>query len=294
MIKEHPFKISRLILISITITFLFNSISYAQEQNLKDLNLNGSVKLYEVKVYSAINNGDSIVKGNPIRDEHQFVKFNKEGIKTEYNYYDTNNKYMGNAEYYYYPEEFYNKTIFTDSIGKISRYYIYKFDQHNNLVQFKSYDKNDMVIDSMNYENIKSDIKKDSIGNKIEETNYNLDGEKDGKQIYKYNKKQQLQEAITYNNENRASYKTTNKYDDNKNILETSFFTESPLLIETELIIEKGVEYTEETTWTTEEMTFEKKTTYTYKYDIKGNWIKKVEFENDLPLKIMERKIEYY
>lgn len=294
MTKRHPFNISRLIIITIALTFLFSSISYAQEQNLKDLNLNGSVKLYEVKVYSAINISDSIVKGNPIWEAHQFVKFNKEGIKTEDNYYDTNNKYMGNAVYYHYPNELYNRTIFTDSIGKISGYDIYSFDQYSNLVQFTSYDKNDLVIDSMNYKNIKSDIKYNSFGNKTEETNYNIDGEKDGKQTYKYNEKQQLIEAISYNSENRASYKTTNKYDDNKNILETSFFTESPLLVETELIIENGVEYTEETTWTTEEMTLEKIITYAYKYDAKGNWIEKVEFEDGLPLKIMERKIIYY
>lgn len=292
MTKQHPLKISRLIIITIALIFPFSSISYAQEHNLKDLNLSGSVKLYEVKVYSAISNGDSILKGNPIWEEHQFVKFNKEGIKTEDNYYDTNNKFMGNAVYYNYPEEFYNETIFTDSIGKISGYEIHEFDQHNNLVKFTSYDKNDMVIDSMNYKNIKSDIKYDSFGNKTEEINFNLDGVKDGKQIYKYNEKQQLIEAISYNNENRASYKITNKYDDNKNILETSFFTESPLLVDTEVIIKNGVEYTEETIWTTEEMTLEN--IVTYKYDIKGNWIKKVEFENDLPLKIIEREIEYY
>lgn len=294
MTKQHPLKISRLIIITIALIFLFSLISCAQEQNLKDLNLNGSVKLYEVKVYSAFSNGDSIVKGNPIWEEHQFVKFNKEGVKTEDNYYDTNNKFMGNAVYYHYPNKLYNKTIFTDSIGKISGYDICKFDQNNNLILFTSYDKNDMVIDSMNYKNIKSDIKYDSFGNKTEEINFNLDGVKDGKQIYKYNEKQQLIEAISYNNENRASFKTTNKYDDNKNIIETRFFTESPLLVETELIIENGVEYTEETTWSTEEMTLEKIITYTYIYDFKGNWIEKVAFENDLPLKIIERKIEYY
>jgi hypothetical protein len=294
MTKQHPFKISLIIIITIALTFLLSSISYAQEQNLKDLNLNGPVKLYEVKIYSAINNGILIVKGNPIWEEHQFVKFNKKGIKIEDNYYNTNNEYMGKAVYYHYPKELYNKTIFTDSIGKISGYEIHKFDQHNNLVQFTSYDKNDMVIDSINYKNIKSDIIYDSFGNKTEEINYNLDGEKDGKQTYKYNKKQQLIEDISYNNANRATYRTTIKYDVKKNILETSFFTESPLLVGTEFIIENGIEYTEETTWTTEEMTLEMKITYTYKYDIKGNWIQKVVFENDLPLKIMEREIEYY
>lgn len=292
MIKQHLYKISRLIITAIT--FIFSSILFAQEQILKDFNLNGSVKLYEVKVYSAIINGDSIVKGNPIWEEHQFVKFNNAGIKTEDNYYDTNNKYMGNAVYYDYPNELYNKTIFTDSIGKISGYDIYQFDQKNNLVQFTSYDKNDLVINSMNYENIKSEIKYDSIGNKIEETIYNLDGEKDGKQTYKYNEKQQLIEAISYNNQNIASYKTSIKYDANNNIIETSLFTEAPILVETEIIIENGIEYTEETTWTTEEMTLEKKITYSYTYDIKGNWIQKVEFEDDIPLKVIERHIVYY
>ncbi len=294
MTKHYPFKISRIIIITIALVFIFNSKSYAQEQNLKHLNLYDSVKLYEVKVYLAINNGDSIVKGNPIWDEHQFVKFNKEGIKTEDNFYDTTNEYMGNAVYYNYPKEFYNKTIFTDSIGKISGYIIHRFDQYNNLVQFISYDKNDIVIDSINYKNIKSDIIYDSFGNKTEEINYNIDGVKDGKQTYKYNKNQQLIEAISYNNDNRDIYKTTIKYHVNKNILETSLFTESPQFVETETIVKNGVEYTEETTWTTEEMTLEMKITYTYKYDIKGNWIQKVVFENDLPLKIMEREIEYY
>lgn len=33
---------------------------------------------------------------------------------------------------------------------------------------------------------------------------------------------------------------------------------------------------------------------YTYKYDQKGSWIEKIEYENDIPKIITEREIEYY
>jgi len=33
---------------------------------------------------------------------------------------------------------------------------------------------------------------------------------------------------------------------------------------------------------------------YKYDYDDKGNWIRKIKFENEIPEYILEREIEYY
>lgn len=35
-------------------------------------------------------------------------------------------------------------------------------------------------------------------------------------------------------------------------------------------------------------------TKHTYKYDDKGNWVKKIKYENNTPTRITERIIEYY
>jgi hypothetical protein len=110
--------------------------------------------------------------------------------------------------------------------------------------------------------------KYDYKGNKIEENSYNSDGSLDSKWTYKYDDKGNQIELNSYNSDGSLSIKWTYKYDDKGNKIEENSYNSDGSLIS--------------------------KWTFIYEFDKQGNWIKRIDFKNEIPEFILEREYEYY
>lgn len=284
--------------------------------NLNDINIKGEVESVKTTTWSAQQEKGVIKKGKPRYggwSHGQLDHFNKSGIliKTEgygvdndllrkYSYlidkdgklieeevifydeyvvnpiiyhYDKKNKLIERIEYDS------NKNIRTrdiyvyDNNGIISEttrcifgppcsYSIYEINEVENSVLIKSLIRNSSEL-----------VKYDSSGNWIEKSDY-----KNGMMSF------QIQRAfdVKGNLTQRAAYYSDSKrkrldikfnfiYDQNDNITK-------------EIVIrfnENGVKSYDEKG-------------FTYKYDLKGNWIERIEYENNLPKEIQLRELNYY
>lgn len=110
--------------------------------------------------------------------------------------------------------------------------------------------------------------KYDENGNKIEGNIYFSNGKLDKKVTYKYDEKGNIIELNGYNSDGSLLYKYTYKYDKKENIIEKNRYNSNGSLDE--------------------------KYTYKYEYDKNNNWIQQVVYENNKPIGIKERIIEYY
>ena len=105
-------------------------------------------------------------------------------------------------------------------------------------------------------------------GNRIEENQYDEEGELTSKRKYKYDDNGNVIEANQYDEEGELTRKYKYKYDDNGNRIEAKEYDEDGEL--------------------------ENESSYEYKFDDKGNWIQQIIFEDDKPTFIIEREIKYY
>lgn len=114
----------------------------------------------------------------------------------------------------------------------------------------------------------KSTYKYDDKGNKIEENWYNPDCSFNDKSTYKYDDKGNEIEWNSYNADGSLDNKYTYQYDDMGNQIEWNRYKADGILYS------KG--------------------TYEYEFDNIVNWIKKAEFNNDMPYEITERELTYF
>ena len=105
-------------------------------------------------------------------------------------------------------------------------------------------------------------------GDRIEENHYNSDGSLDYKVTYKYDENGNKIEGNIYFSDGSLLEKYTYKYDEKGNIIEKNRYNSNGSLDE--------------------------KYTYKYEYDKNNNWIQQVVYENNKPIGIKERIIEYY
>lgn len=197
-----------------------------------------------------------------------------------------------------------------NSDGTLYEKYIYKYDKKGNKIEFNWYNSNGSLSNRKTY-------KHDDIGNLIEEIHYFSDGNLDEKNTYKYdNQRNRIEENWVNSGGNKS--KNTYKYDANRNIIEsilddgynyekhTYRYDKKDYLIEDKSLYEKGslpnkhaYKYDDkgnriEEIFYTENGAVYSKKTWKYVYDNTGNWLKKTAFENNKPMSITEREIEYY
>jgi hypothetical protein len=115
-----------------------------------------------------------------------------------------------------------------------------------------------------------SDFQKkyDEKGNQIEETYYGSSGSLNWRLTYKYDEKGNQIEKNSYESDGSLDWRVTFKYDEKGNQIEKNSYESDGSL---------------DTQWT-----------YKYEFDEQGNWIKRVEFENEIPQFILIREYEYY
>ena len=147
---------------------------------------------------------------------------------------------------------------FYDSDGNLSSKDTYEYDEKGNNIEKNNYDSDGSL-------NSKTTYKYDKKGNKIEDNSYDSDGSLNSKTTYKYDEKGNNIEKNNYDSDGSLNSKTTYKYDEKGNMIE--YNTDGR---------------------------FGEKYTYKYEYDKNNNWIQQVTYEDNKPIQITERIIEYY
>src|SRR5690554_8223792 len=110
--------------------------------------------------------------------------------------------------------------------------------------------------------------KYDEKRNNIEENWYKSDGSLDRKWTYKYDEKGNKIESNRYYSDVSLDRKGTYKYDEKGNNIESNrYYSDGSL---------------------------DSKWTYKYEFDKQGNWIKRIDFKDEIPEFILEREYEYY
>lgn len=268
-------KIYSLITIS-SLLFLSFSNSNEPKNDLEKQNLNGSVKFITENSYYTVEKFGEILKGEkldePLNKGYRFTTFNEKGYMTESIPFISPVKFKYNELNQMIEENHYESGM--------KRFY--KYNDKGFIEEVNTYDGKELL------QKIKSICDKE--GNEIEKNSYNNDGVLDYKVKNTFNDGK-LIDTKNYDGDGVLSY--SKKYDTNENVIENVSYTSSGKIWhklnskydENNQIIENIVYYQNE------------ETTYKYKYlklDSNKNWTQQIEFKNNNPNIIIERKIEYY
>lgn len=253
----------RFLICSISLIFLFScgnnstpSFSDNSDSDWRKLKLQGNVKAIKEIKFLAVDNFSEIDKCEKIK--HIYNKeflFNLDGYKIEQNDYIPDGTLANRIMYLY---------------------------QNNRLVEFNEYDSQGLLFGTGKYElgegdkptklNYKTNdgrynwtetFKYDENGNIIEVEHYRTENAIDSKEIYNFNDEGYLNSSELHK-DGKLITKNTFKTDEDGSRIKMTYGADSSVY------------------------------TYIYNYDSKGNWVKKIVFENDNPSGILIREIEYF
>jgi len=272
----------------ISTCLLFAVVCSCSNKNITDndlikRNLKGTIKSITEESFELITEGDDLIKGNKTvnNDPDVVLLFNKDGFLTKkqvlnpdgsvmntYVYeYDKENQLVKHTKYtatenidrvftFVYKDGKLESQTINTALGGVEYIDKYSYPTETTMKQ-ESFEKssNLMYFFDYEYDNNKNLTKKDwHVNNNIVQT------------LYVYDEKNQLM-TQTEINESEIETKWEYAYDEYGNVIVeiTTFFDGSQL---------------------TRDMMYE--------YDSQGNWTIKLTFENDSPLFVTERTIEYY
>jgi len=218
-------------------------------------NLKGDVKSFREIKFLAVDNFSIISNGEKIRHIYnQEVLFNLDGNQIEKNEYIPDGTLA-------------NRTV-----------YLYRQDQ---LVEYNNYDSQGMLFGTGKYLT-------DEEGIVIRLDYKTTDGRYNWSESYQYDDNGNLTEVKRFKTEEVIDTRELYAFDNKGNIKESEFHRESKLISKNIYKYDGGGDYNE--------LNFGDSVMYTYKYnyDSKGNWIKKIVFENNNPSGILLREIEYF
>ena len=156
------------------------------------------------------------------------------------------------------------------------------FNEKGNKIESNSFNSDGSL-------SFKSTYKYDDKGNKIELNYFNSDGSLFLKSTSKYDDKGNKIELNGFNPDGRLSSKSTYKYDDKDNLIEVNSDSDSKFTYKYD---DKGNKI--EQNWFTTDGSLFSKWTYKYTYDQQDNWTQKIIYDEEKPIRIVERTIEYY
>ncbi len=220
------------------------------------LNLKGSIKAIKEIKFLAVDNFSEIQNGEKIKHVYnKEILFNLDGYRIEQNDY--------------IPD------------GTLANRIMY-LHQQNKLVEYNEYDSQGMLFGTGKYE-------LDGDGTPVKLNYKTNDGRYNWSETYKYNSQGKITEIEHFNAENVLTSKEVYKYNDSGLLIESELYKDKKLVSKnTYKNNEDGSNI--ELTYSGDSSVY----TYMYNYDAKGNWVKKIVFENNNPSGILIREIEYF
>jgi len=248
----------------IGLTLLCSCVRESKKTDLDFYNLNGKVKSLKENNYKAEEKFGEIVKGEKEESFTPVTIFNKDGNLIESSMYNANGELEFKTIYKYNEKGYINKEITYVANGEFNTNNYHVYNEKGFLIEKNNFNAKDSLVSKSNY-------RYDEKGNNIEINYYKLE-EIDYKIKFEYNAKGQIIESNYYDSDGSIIGKIKYLYNNKGNeeeVASTFFYT-----------------------WTEEDKT---KELFKYKYDEKGNWIERITFDEDnIPLKITERIIEYF
>ena len=324
--KKHPI-ISFLVLLTISIG-CNNTNEF--KNDLERLNLKGKVKTLKWTPYEAVEKFGEVTKGEIAIGENYSIVFNEEGNMIErkkylssgkpyekYVYkYDSNHNLI--EENYSSYGEFESKTKYKyddrgkriekaeyNSEGSLSGKEVYKYDEKGNKIEIQNI--------ASNGDKYGKGIFKYNKKNKLVEKNYyRSDGNLIKKGIFIYNENGDLIEEKdsdkNFNMEVVAEYKDkgikiiSHDSDDNINlqtkvVFNSNFFRKMALKYKDILSmfdVVDDLDVAEGKVYDSKNDSLMTAVKYTYDYDMKGNWTKRIEYQNEKLKGLVGREITYY
>ena len=291
-------------------------ISFAQIVNdLAEQKLTGKVKSlteysYKVKKVNGkqqdILNAKSIYNYNQLGNKTNEYTYNADGSIDTRSVFTYDNNGLLTQEDSYNPD---GSTGFTN---------VYKYDKRGNMISVKLYDTYGSLF-------LRTSSEYDANDNETKEINYTQSVEKDkhkdvilNKTTWRYDEKGNMVEEEYYEGDSTITKETTYKYDDNGNkIVQNksegnmslkSTYKYNSLGIPVEEIQfdangvfavkiiyaydEKGNEIEE--SYYDKDNSLQNHTVFQISYDKNGNWVRKLELDNDRPTILFVREIAYY
>lgn len=257
--------------------------------HLSEMGLKGNVHTYKITSYKAIDSF-GIIKRSSSPDHWRgdvVSVFDRDGYKSEVNYYDKEHKLYQKVMYKYNANRKRTSRDVYDSEGKILQKNIYVYDQKGHKKSYKGYNAKGEVVELFMYKN-------DDKGRELEEyctkTNYSVCG----KYTHSYDEQGRVVQLCRYTKtvgdaDNCEKY----TYDKQGLITQTEFYEKNSLVHK--LIFE----YDKSRNEISERMydnngDFVQEKEFVYKYDSKGNWVERVEYIDGFPRTVAVRDIKYY
>ena len=233
-----------------------SSTSVDQDTDWHKLNLKGNVKAVKEIKFLAVDEFSEIQNGEKIKHIYnKEILFNLDGYKIEQNDY--------------IPD------------GTLANRIMY-LHQQNKLVEYNEYDSQGILFGTGKYE-----LDEDGIPKKL---NYRTnDGRYNWSESYIYSDNGKITEVEHFNAENIMEAKEIYSYNDKGLLIESELYKDNKLVSKNTYKNDEEGSNTE-LNYGGDSSVF----TYMYNYDSRGNWVKKIVFENNNPSGILVREIEYF
>jgi len=218
-------------------------------------NLKGDVKSFREIKFLAVDNFSIILNGEKIKHIYnQEVLFNLDGNKIEKNDYIPDGTLT-------------NRTV-----------YLYKKHQ---LVEYNNYDSQGILFGTGKFQT-------DEDGSPIRLDYKTTDGRYNWSESYEYDNNRNLTAVKRFKTESVIDTEGKYTFDENGNVISSEFHRDNKLISKNTYMCDESNNF--------QKLCIGDSVIYTFKYnfDEKGNWIKKIVFENDNPSGILLREIEYF
>lgn len=252
-------------------------------KDLKSLKLKGKVKSLTTYYYSVTEKFGEVQKEN--LKYKSIYKFNKNG-----NYECIGCGESDETTYFY---DFKSRLIKSESLYSKSlmgpHFKIFKYDERGNNIEENTLKSNGEIIYKY--------IRKYNQGNdKIEENEYGSNGDLRYKRIYKYDSKGNEIQQDMYSSNGDLYCKANMKYDGRGNCIGQE--ERMPIDLSKQSVTKydlKNNEISYENIYTGVSMKkYNSQSTFEYKFDVKGNIISEIQFENGTATELQISEIEYY
>lgn len=244
-----------------------------------EYNLQKSVKSIEEVRYYAAKDDDGITKGQ--LSGYSLMSFDAWGNILLRREFDSDKKLIKKFQNEYdYQNSTYKEFEFKNN-DSLNIYSVsdYSIDSNKRISSEVHYLANGNVL-------FESELTYDSNGNKTKE----IESENGNQTIIEWiniYEEKQLVERKEYLNGNDKFSKTIFKYDDLGNVVKKIWINQQG-----ETVFNDSFEY-DKFRNVTAKLSEKSRQTFTYEYDQNNNWIKRIEYINDTPWIITERKLEY-
>ncbi len=232
------------------------TLSEHEDNDWNRLQLKGKVKAIKEIKFLAVDDFSEIVNGEKVK--HIYNKeflFNLDGFSIEQNDYIPDGTLANRIMYLY---------------------------QDNKLIEYNEYDSQGLLFGTGKYELGENGSPK--------ELNYRTnDGRFNWSEKFTYDENGNMTELSHIKGDNVIEFKQVFEYDESGLLLKSELYKEEQLFAKNN--------YKNDTHGSQIEMNYggdESNHTYMYNYDSKGNWTKKIVFENKNPSGILVREIEYF